>query len=122
MKQAKVIDKHVRARRADSRDAEVGRRVRSRRLECRLSQTELADRIGVSLSSVSLWLRKARNAANEKSPDLFPAASRLVPVTIRSTDPSPFELVTASGVTLRIPPDFDPAALERLLPLLVDRC
>jgi len=31
MKQAKMIDKHVRARRADSRDAEVGRRVRSRR-------------------------------------------------------------------------------------------
>jgi transposase-like protein len=87
-----------------------------------LTQQAFADRIGVSLSSVFLWLRKARNATNEKSPDLFPAASRLVPVTIRSTDPSPFELVTASGVTLRIPPDFDPAALERLLPLLVDRC
>ena len=87
-----------------------------------LTQQSFADRIGVSLASVSLWLRKARNAANEKSPDLFPAASRLVPVTIRSTDPSPFELVTASGVTLRIPPDFDPAALQRLLPLLVDRC
>ena len=28
MKQAKMIDKHVRARRADLRDAEVGRRVR----------------------------------------------------------------------------------------------
>src|SRR6185369_4357294 len=48
MKQAKVLDKHVRARRADNRDAEVGRRVRSRRLECRLSQTELADRSGVT--------------------------------------------------------------------------
>ena len=87
-----------------------------------LTQQAFADRIGVSLSSISLWLRKARNAAKEKSPDLLPAASRLVPVTIRSTDPSPFELVTASGATLRIPPDFDPAALERLLPLLEARC
>src|SRR6476646_4666948 len=52
MKQAKNLDKHVRARRADNRDAEVGRRVRSRRLECRLSQTELAERIGVTLQQV----------------------------------------------------------------------
>ena len=53
MKQAKVTDKHVRARRADNRDAEVGRRVRSRRLECRLSQTELAERAGISRVYVS---------------------------------------------------------------------
>jgi transcriptional regulator with XRE-family HTH domain len=55
MKQAKVVDKHVRARRADNRDAEVGRRVRSRRLECRLSQTELADRIGVTFQQVQKY-------------------------------------------------------------------
>jgi transcriptional regulator with XRE-family HTH domain len=55
MKQAKMIDKHVRARRADNRDAEVGRRVRSRRLECRLSQTELADRIGVTFQQVQKY-------------------------------------------------------------------
>src|SRR6476646_153797 len=55
MKQAKNLDKHVRARRADNRDAEVGRRVRSRRLECRLSQTELADRIGVTLQQVQKY-------------------------------------------------------------------
>jgi transcriptional regulator with XRE-family HTH domain len=55
MKQAKVIDKHVRARRADLRDAEVGRRVRARRLECRLSQTELADRIGVTFQQVQKY-------------------------------------------------------------------
>jgi transcriptional regulator with XRE-family HTH domain len=55
MKQAKIIDKHVRARRADLRDAEVGRRVRARRLECRLSQTELADRIGVTFQQVQKY-------------------------------------------------------------------
>src|SRR6266576_5730597 len=55
MKQAKVVDKHVRARRADGRDAEVGRRVRSRRLECRLSQTDLASRIGVTFQQVQKY-------------------------------------------------------------------
>ena len=55
MKKSKVLSKHVVARRADSRDAEVGRRVRSRRLECRLSQTELADRIGVTFQQVQKY-------------------------------------------------------------------
>jgi transcriptional regulator with XRE-family HTH domain len=55
MKRVKMIDKHVPARRADSRDAEVGRRVRSRRLECRLSQTELADRVGVTFQQVQKY-------------------------------------------------------------------
>src|SRR2546423_15649574 len=55
MKQAKMIDKHVRARRADNRDAEVGRRARSRRLECKLSQTDLADRIGVTFQQVQKY-------------------------------------------------------------------
>src|SRR5438874_6053644 len=55
MKQSKIGDKHVRARRADSRDAEVGRRVRSRRLECRLSQTDLASRIGVTFQQVQKY-------------------------------------------------------------------
>lgn len=51
----KPTDKHVRARRADNRDAEVGRRVRSRRMECRLSQTDLADRIGVTFQQVQKY-------------------------------------------------------------------
>jgi transcriptional regulator with XRE-family HTH domain len=55
MKRGKMVDKHVPARRADSRDAEVGRRVRSRRLECRLSQTELADRVGVTFQQVQKY-------------------------------------------------------------------
>jgi transcriptional regulator with XRE-family HTH domain len=50
-----IDSKHVRARRADHRDAEVGRRVRARRLECRLSQTELADRIGVTFQQVQKY-------------------------------------------------------------------
>src|SRR5688500_20347252 len=54
MKRSKTGD-NTTARRADNRDAEVGRRVRSRRLECRLSQTELADRIGVTFQQVQKY-------------------------------------------------------------------
>src|SRR5437588_8826794 len=55
MKKPKTSDSHLRARRADSRDEEVGRRVRSRRLESRLSQTELADKIGVTFQQVQKY-------------------------------------------------------------------
>src|SRR5207248_4793441 len=55
MKKSKLSDKHIVARRADGRDAEVGQRVRSRRLECRLSQTELADKIGVTFQQVQKY-------------------------------------------------------------------
>jgi transcriptional regulator with XRE-family HTH domain len=55
MKQSKAIDKRVSARRADKRDAEVGFRVRSRRLECRLSQTDLANGIGVTFQQVQKY-------------------------------------------------------------------
>jgi transcriptional regulator with XRE-family HTH domain len=55
LKRATMSEKHVRARRADKRDAEVGLRVRARRLENRLSQTELADRIGVTFQQVQKY-------------------------------------------------------------------
>ena len=54
MKSFRVIDR-VRARRADSRDVEVAHRVRSRRLECRLSQTDLASRVGVTFQQVQKY-------------------------------------------------------------------
>src|SRR3954462_3360088 len=55
MKRTKMADAHIVARRADSRDQEVGRRVRSRRLESRLSQTELANKIGVTFQQVQKY-------------------------------------------------------------------
>lgn len=73
MKQAKVSDKHVRARRADNRDAEVGRRVRSRRLECRLSQTELADRIGVTFQQVQKYEKGVNRTGAMNVNDVAPA-------------------------------------------------
>src|ERR1044072_4647563 len=51
----RVTEKSTRAERADNRDAEAGRRVRSRRLELRLSQTELAAGIGVTFQQVQKY-------------------------------------------------------------------
>lgn len=47
--------KHVPARRADKRDAEVGRAVRARRLEQCMSQTELGGMIGVTFQQVQKY-------------------------------------------------------------------
>ena len=51
----KVTEKHKRTKRANSRDAEVGRRVRLRRLELRLSPAELAHEIGVNRQMVQKY-------------------------------------------------------------------
>jgi transcriptional regulator with XRE-family HTH domain len=57
---AKMLNRRVAPRRPDARDAEVARRVRSRRLECRFSQSDLADRIDVTFQQV----QKYENGAN----------------------------------------------------------
>jgi transcriptional regulator with XRE-family HTH domain len=51
----KTNDMNVRARRADGRDEEVGRRVRTRRMEQGLSQTDLANKIGVTFQQVQKY-------------------------------------------------------------------
>jgi transcriptional regulator with XRE-family HTH domain len=43
------------ARRAEAWDAEVGRRIRARRLECGFSQTELARRVGISFQQIQKY-------------------------------------------------------------------
>ena len=55
MKRINTRDERVDARRADDCDQEVGRRVRSRRLECNFSQTELAERIGITFQQVQKY-------------------------------------------------------------------
>jgi transcriptional regulator with XRE-family HTH domain len=54
-KPVKKSSDKVRARRADHRDAEVGRRVRTRRMQKGLSQSELGDRIGVTFQQVQKY-------------------------------------------------------------------
>ena len=61
MSGAKVIMQHPRS--VDARDAEIGRLVRSRRQELGLSQSDLAERIGVTFQQV----QKYENGSNRIS-------------------------------------------------------
>ena len=80
-----------------------------------LTQQAFADSKGVSLSSLSLWLRKARELGIAREGGAPSDNSRLVPVRIRSAAGAGFELLVADGRTLRIPADFDEEALRRVL-------
>jgi len=80
-----------------------------------LTQRAFADSKGLCLSSLTFWLRKARErGATDENP-------RLVPVRLRSEAGTGFELIVEAG-TLRIPVDFDEEALRRLLRVLESRC
>jgi transcriptional regulator with XRE-family HTH domain len=61
MSGAKVTTQHPRS--VDARDAEIGRLVRSRRQELGLSQSDLAERIGVTFQQV----QKYENGSNRIS-------------------------------------------------------
>jgi transcriptional regulator with XRE-family HTH domain len=49
------LKQHVRARRATNEDAEVGRRVRTRRMEKQLSQTDLGEQCGVTFQQIQKY-------------------------------------------------------------------
>lgn len=86
-----------------------------------LTQRAFADWKGLSLSSLSLWLRKARALGSAAEGGAPSDSSRLVPVRIRSSAGAGFEL-QLGGRTVRIPADFDSEALRRLLEVLEPRC
>jgi transcriptional regulator with XRE-family HTH domain len=83
----------MRARRADSRDAEVGRRVRSRRLECRLSQTDLAKKIGVTFQQVQKYEKGVNRIG----------ASRLERISEALDVPVSFFFGSGSATTAAVP-------------------
>jgi transcriptional regulator with XRE-family HTH domain len=49
------VERRTGARAADARDVDVGRRIRARRLICRMSQSELANKLGVSFQQVQKY-------------------------------------------------------------------
>lgn len=128
---AKTGDKHVRARRADTRDAEVGRRVRSRRLECRLSQTELADQIGVTFQQVQKYekgvnrigagrLERISEALEVPISFFFGANGRLtVGKGPDMSEPSVFGMMQTSG-SVRIVKAFHKIKSRKMRQLLVE--
>jgi len=86
-----------------------------------LTQRAFADSKGLSLASLCLWLRKAREHGGE-SEGASVESPRLVPVRLRGMAGAGFELSLSGGATLSIPADFDEDALRRLLEVLAPRC
>jgi transcriptional regulator with XRE-family HTH domain len=124
-----MVQRQARARRADLRDAEVGRRVRARRLERGITQTELATRIGVTFQQVQKYEkgvnrigagRLQRIAEALDVPVTFFFGGGEAPVTATSTDDaSVFGYLQTSGA-IRIVKAFYKIKDRRTRQLLVE--
>lgn len=73
---------------------------------------------GLDAQRVNLWRRRFRAGSARAERSTF---RELVvrPSALRSDDGAWFEVCVASGTTIRMPSSFDPAALARLLEVLV---
>ncbi|MCZ7659360.1 MAG: helix-turn-helix domain-containing protein [Xanthobacteraceae bacterium] len=123
-----MAQRQARARRADLRDAEVGRRVRARRLERGITQTELATRIGVTFQQVQKYekgvnrigagrLQRISEALDVPVTFFFGGAE--APVTASSDDASVFGYLQTSGA-IRIVKAFYRIKDRRTRQLLVE--
>jgi hypothetical protein len=93
-----------------------------------LSQQAFAERRGIPLSTLTWWRRRRGRSARPRkltSPSLLPVVVTPGGVERDSGPKIPgggFEVELRSGDLLRIPVDFDAAALERLVVVLDRRC
>ncbi len=94
-------------RRATDEDEYVGRRVRQRRLELGLSQTELADALGVTFQQI----QKYENATNRVSSGRLYKMARYLDVALDYFFEG-LELPTASRPTLEMSVRYDKQVIE----------
>jgi len=98
-------------------DAEQWRRLVAEQARSGLSLKAFAARKGVSANSLAYWKYKRIGLGRRAPGDLVPVH------VIDDLGPSGRELVLElGGARLRIPPDFDPAALAGVLDLLRQPC
>jgi transposase-like protein len=74
-----------------------------------------AEEHGLDPQRLYLWRRRVAEGDGTTFHELIVHPS---PASARDADVSPFEVVLASGVVVRVPPSFDAAALARLLEVL----
>jgi DNA-binding XRE family transcriptional regulator len=103
----RMARKSTPVRRSDSRDAEVGRRVRTQRLSKRLSQTALGQMIGVTFQQVQKYenginrigagrLSRIAEVLDVPVSYFFPGETEARLTTLKPRD-SPFDLLSTSG-------------------------
>jgi len=99
-----------------------------------LTTKEFAEEIGVNASTLAGWRWRfageaRRNAATSAHPQpsfvevvspLATGASKAAPAVV-PPNPEPIELILSSGIRVRIPSRFDPAALRRVVDALETR-
>jgi hypothetical protein len=84
-----------------------------------LTTREFALREGVNAATLSWWSSRLKTARRE---DAGTSISPLTFVEVTHAAPrEPIEVVLSSGVRVRIPPDFDSGAVERLFDVLAAR-
>src|SRR5437870_4525439 len=108
MRRANVTDARQRTRRPDRHDEEVGRRLRARRLERELSQTQLGEQIGVTFQQ----LQKYETGANRISAGRLQRAAEAlgVPMTFFFEESVP----ARKGRSESLPEGLPPTAFEFL--------
>jgi hypothetical protein len=84
-----------------------------------LTAGEFARRVGINAGTLRWWSSRLKRAPLEGTKAAMSPLT-FVEVT-RAVQSDPIEVVLPSGVRLRIPPDFEAAAVERLLDVFAER-
>jgi hypothetical protein len=105
----------------DPRKEQHWRRLIERWQSSGLSVRHFCERHRLAVPSFYAWRRTLQQRDRLASASQTTAPVTFLPVHVTHDDPEPrpvFELLLANGRCLRIPPDFDPAALHAVLAAL----
>jgi transcriptional regulator with XRE-family HTH domain len=98
-----MVGLRQRGRRADALDAEIGRRIRARRIECGMSQTALGNQLGISFQQLQKYEKGVNRVAAGRLQRICQVLQ--VPITF-FYDPEPAS-GTASGSQVKKTKLFD---------------
>jgi len=104
-----------------SKGADFYRAIFNEQKRSGISVKEIAARENIPYTTLMYWRTRFRR--DEERPTK-PITPQMLPVKIKSPEvkANPFELQTPSGFTLRIPSDFCPSTLQRILEALKSTC
>src|SRR5438874_12672648 len=129
-----MVRTKTRTKAPDARDVDVGRRIRSQRLVCRMSQTELANNLGVTFQQVQKYekgvnrvgagrLTKIAEVLGIEVGTFFSGKEMLKSEPSKEGEASPLKLLTVSGAfrLLRAYGDIEDSNLRRAIVDLVEQ-
>jgi transposase-like protein len=99
--------------------AEVRQHALSLVLDSHLPVTRAAQQAGCSVNSLHYWLKKKRKQASPSAPSQ--TETSFIPIQIVDSPTQPVEIVTATGITIRLT-EASPQYLAELLLALTPSC